>query len=155
MICTQALCFGSALPRGYAEGGDAYLAYAWNGAANLEAYGWSEFFEFDVEEEIYVSRVEFGENRGAGAVVACIDATWAATSASSSASSAGAPSSAMALGSVCVGAASLSGPSMMLARCASGAASQRPRSSIGGKQELACSTKKLKFWPRAAAPPRP
>ena len=88
----------------------------------------------------------------------CIDATWAATSASSSAPSAGAPSSAMVLGSVRVG-GSLSAVHRWFSL---GARRGQPLSGCGidgGKQELAKVNegrlKKLILEPRAAAPPRP
>ena len=58
----QALAFATAMPLGYAEGGDDLLTYAWDGIASYEADGYSEYFEAGFDEAVYVSRVELGEN---------------------------------------------------------------------------------------------
>ena len=65
----HALAFATAMPAGYAEGGDEDLSFAFDGAKSLEANGYSEFFEVDFDEAVYVTRVEIGENRGPGAIV--------------------------------------------------------------------------------------
>ena len=51
-------------------GGDDLLTFDWDPDEAYDASGYTEFIEIGVDEKVYATAVEIGENRGMGAVVA-------------------------------------------------------------------------------------